>query len=159
MVQRTGRRARRGVRRAAWLVPVGVALGLAGACSQLQGSLGDDCLKGPDCLSGICSQFHCVAAPPLLEGPLASDASAPVTDGGDGGLESEGSPSDDATIESAAPVPEASSPDATGSPSDGAADAVDETPPDAAPGDAPSDAVDTHPSDAADTHEEAGEAG
>ena len=149
MVQRTGRRARKGVRRAAWLVPVGFALGLAGACSQLQGSLGDDCLKGPDCLSGICSQFHCAAAPALLE--VAPEASVPVADGGDGGLESEGSPSEDATTEGAASVAEASLPDAAVPPTDGAADAIDETPPDAAAGDAPSDAFDTH--------EEAGEPG
>jgi hypothetical protein len=152
MVQRTGRRARKGVRGAAWLVPVGLALGLAGACSQLQGSLGDDCLKGPDCLSGICSQFHCVAAPPLLEGPVVPEASVAVTDGGDGGLESEGSAPDDATTESAAPVPDAALPDAPAPPTDGPADGIDATPLDAPPGDAPSDA-------SADTHEEAGEAG
>jgi hypothetical protein len=151
MVQRTGRRTRKGVRGAAWLVPVGLALGVAAACSQLQGSLGDDCLKGPDCLSGICSQFHCVAAPPLLEGPLAPEASVAAADGGDGGLETEDSPSDDATAESAAPMPEASLPDTAAPPADGAADAIDETPLEAAPGDAPSDG--------SDTHEEAGDTG
>jgi hypothetical protein len=154
MVQRTGRRTRKGVRGAAWLVPVGLALGFAGACAQLQGSLGDDCLKGQDCLSGICSQFHCVASPPLLEGPLAPEASVAVADGGDGGLESEGSPSDDATAESAAPTPEASLTDVTAPPADGAADATDEMLPDAAPGDAPSEG-----SGGFDAHEEAGDAG
>jgi hypothetical protein len=30
-------------------------------------SLGEDCLKNDDCLSGVCSQLHCAASPPLID--------------------------------------------------------------------------------------------
>src|ERR1700737_4096541 len=44
------------------------AMGLIAACVQTQRALNEDCLKDQDCLSGICSQLKCAAAPPLLDG-------------------------------------------------------------------------------------------
>jgi hypothetical protein len=53
----------------AWvaIVPC-IALGAIGACQLTSRALGEDCLKDQDCLSGICSQLRCAAAPPLLDG-------------------------------------------------------------------------------------------
>ncbi|MEI7894894.1 MAG: hypothetical protein WCI05_17485 [Myxococcales bacterium] len=55
------------VARGAFVVMV---LTLAAACAELRRSLGEECLKDDDCLSGICSQLQCVAAPPMLDGSL-----------------------------------------------------------------------------------------
>ncbi|HEX4448008.1 MAG TPA: hypothetical protein VH044_14770 [Polyangiaceae bacterium] len=87
MVQKTRVPARRFAKAMAWLAPIGLVAGLAGACSELRSSLGDDCLKNEDCLSGICSQSRCTASPPLLgaEGtPTAVDAGADSATLGDG---------------------------------------------------------------------------
>ena len=87
MVQKTRVPARRFARAMAWLTLVGLVAGLAGACSELRSSLGDDCLKNEDCLSGICSQSRCTASPPLLgaEGtPTATDAGGDSATPGDG---------------------------------------------------------------------------
>jgi hypothetical protein len=47
------------------------------ACMETQRSLGEDCLKNDDCLSGICSSLICAAAPPLVgTGPVADAATA-----------------------------------------------------------------------------------
>lgn len=43
------------------------ALSLAYACVETKRSLGTECIKSEDCLSGICSQFLCAAAPPLTD--------------------------------------------------------------------------------------------
>jgi len=62
--------------RSATLAAVGVALSLAGSeCALDQKALGESCLKGEDCLSGICADRACVVAPPLL------DAEPPRVDG------------------------------------------------------------------------------
>jgi len=51
---------------------------IAAACSESRFPLGSDCLKDEDCLSGICSQQRCTAAPPYLDAePVATDAAAP----------------------------------------------------------------------------------
>jgi hypothetical protein len=53
--------------------------------------LGEDCLKDQDCLSGICSQLKCAAAPPLIDGGIPQytpdtgapqDSTAPPPDTG-----------------------------------------------------------------------------
>jgi uncharacterized membrane protein YgcG len=69
------------------LVVAGIgALSLAYACAETKRSLGDECLKDQDCLSGICSQLVCAAAPPLIdamvENPEAGESSdsSPVGD-------------------------------------------------------------------------------
>ena len=42
-----------------------------GACTETRRTIGDDCLKADDCLSGVCTSQKCTPAPPLL------DATAP----------------------------------------------------------------------------------
>jgi hypothetical protein len=67
-----------GLRYCAALVGVCVAaMATAAGCVQTQRALGEDCLKDQDCLSGVCSQLQCAAAPPILQGvPPASTADA-----------------------------------------------------------------------------------
>jgi hypothetical protein len=58
---------------------------LAGACMETRRSLGEDCLKDSDCLSGVCAQLVCAAAPPTTDTP-------PVAEAGSGGtMDSDGS--------------------------------------------------------------------
>jgi hypothetical protein len=151
MVQRSGWRSHV----AALLASVGAAFGLVVACSQLQGSLGAQCLKDADCLSGICSEFRCVTAPPLLDGSFVPEA---ATASGEGGLPPE---TDGAPVEDAPPVvddsstPDVSVPDALAIPADAPvdapSDAIVDTPLDAPFGDAPSDAAGDARDDAGDT--------
>jgi hypothetical protein len=58
-------------------------LGLTGAlgqgCAEGRRANGEPCLKDQDCLSGICSQLACAAAPELL------DAEVDATSDGNGG--------------------------------------------------------------------------
>ncbi|HEY8076726.1 MAG TPA: hypothetical protein VIF62_21520 [Labilithrix sp.] len=65
------------------------------ACGETRRPLGDDCIRSDDCLSGVCADRLCVAAPALVNGAAASppddtpripdaDGSAP-RDAGDGG--------------------------------------------------------------------------
>jgi hypothetical protein len=54
---------------------VGTAVTL-GACNETRRSLGEECLKGDDCLSTICSSQHCAEAPPVLEASVVTDASS-----------------------------------------------------------------------------------
>jgi hypothetical protein len=42
------------------------AMGASAGCQLTSRALGEDCLKDQDCLSGICSQLKCAAAPPYL---------------------------------------------------------------------------------------------
>ena len=78
------RRMRTGAMTALILV-VGIA-----ACSETRGSLGQDCLKSEDCLSSVCSQLKCAAAPVLLDGAPDVDATGAPPDvldaGSDAGL-------------------------------------------------------------------------
>jgi hypothetical protein len=61
-------------------LPVVVALlvptALATACAESRRALGDDCLKDQDCLSGLCVQLHCGAAPEYTDAMIESDAAA-----------------------------------------------------------------------------------
>jgi hypothetical protein len=134
------------------LAPIALALGLAQACTQLRGSLGDDCLKNQDCLSNVCAQLHCVATPPLL------DAAPSATTASEGGADATSAATDGATpadgeADDAADVVQ---PDVT----EGVEDAPVDSPvtvPDASAPDAPSDAPSDGPLDAA--HLDGGEAG
>lgn len=47
-----------------------------GACTETRRTIGEDCLKADDCLSGVCSSQRCTAAPPLLDATM----STPVPD-------------------------------------------------------------------------------
>ncbi len=145
MVEKT--RGRREVARvAAWLLPIAGAVGLAAACAQLKGSLGDQCLKNEDCQSGLCSQLRCVAAPELLD----ATPGAPEDDGASDGAETDGpgTPAD-----GGAPAPDAA---LDASPGDGGADQGADAPSDA-PADAPH-AMDDGATDAAGALLDAGDA-
>ena len=128
----------------AWLGPIGLAAGLAGACSQLRVPLGDDCLKDEDCLSGFCAQLHCVAAPPLLDAepePAVGDAGADAAAPADGMA-----PAPDATEADGGPDtgPDAPAADSGAGVADATTDAIDEGVPDAS-GEGSSDMpVDAH---------------
>lgn len=55
---------------------------LAGACTESRRTIGEDCLKADDCLSGVCSSQKCTAAPPLLDAQVAPPVpDATVEDG------------------------------------------------------------------------------
>jgi hypothetical protein len=137
MVRTTDRRPRPVARVAAWIIaPALLALGLASACQELAGSIGDDCLKDQDCQSGVCSELHCAPRPPLLDAayvpPGDATLDAPAESGGanDGG-------------DSASAVPE-------GGPAsdDGAPDATESDTGAVQPGDAGEDVVDEGHADA-----------
>jgi hypothetical protein len=85
----------RAVARALVAVVLG-AMGTSAGCQVTSRSLGEDCLKDQDCLSGICSQLKCTAAPPVLEGGIPQ------------GVPDTGAPPQD----SAAPPPETGAPEA-----------------------------------------------
>ncbi|MGH7281691.1 MAG: hypothetical protein ACRELY_09230 [Polyangiaceae bacterium] len=38
------------------------------ACTETRRGLGEECLKGEDCISNLCVAQICAAAPPLLQG-------------------------------------------------------------------------------------------
>lgn len=54
------------------------------ACTETQRGLGEACLKGEDCTSGVCVSQLCAESPPLLQGtPVTTadggtDAVAPI---------------------------------------------------------------------------------
>jgi hypothetical protein len=82
-----------------------VAIAVASACVQTQRALGEDCLKDQDCLSGICSQLQCAAAPPLLDGgvPQGPGAEAGPEAGVDAAVEGGPDAPPDVAAESAPP--------------------------------------------------------
>lgn len=130
-------------RLASWLAAVGVVAGAVGACVELRGSLGSDCLKNQDCQSGVCSQLRCVAAPPLLDAEPGPDAGAdapldgpvvtPPDDSGTPGLDATEPPD-------AKPEMDVITPDSGPSPIDAPADAIEDSSSPDAPNDAPADA-------------------
>lgn len=78
------------------LVAVALCIvGASAACQLTSRGLGEDCLKDQDCLSGICSQLKCAAAPPLIDGGFPQ------------GSEDTGAPQD-----STAPPPDTGTPEA-----------------------------------------------
>ncbi len=51
------------------LLAGGVVLsGVLVACGETRNPIGEECLRGDDCLSGVCSARTCVAAPGLVTG-------------------------------------------------------------------------------------------
>jgi hypothetical protein len=77
-------------RAVAFVVPL-VATGLVGVvglvsgCAEDRRSLGEDCLKDQDCLSGICSQLRCAASPTYLDGAPMGPGAPPDASGTDAG--------------------------------------------------------------------------
>jgi hypothetical protein len=64
---------------------LGAVLG-EGACLETRHSLGADCLKDGDCISGVCTQLRCAASPPTIDSRPAfaqadDDASADAPTG------------------------------------------------------------------------------
>lgn len=51
----------------------------SGACGETRSPIGDECLRGDDCLSGVCSSRTCVAAPPLVSGTTGAPPEESVT--------------------------------------------------------------------------------
>jgi hypothetical protein len=156
MVRKTGLRVRALARVVAWVAPGVAVFALAGACSEQRGSIGDDCLKDQDCLSGVCSELHCVVPPPLLDAAYTPiDAAADV-------LAEAQAASEAASGDDGAPVVQ---PDAMTPPSEASTGTVDATidTGTVAPGDAAADVVDDHadaPTDGpTDAIADAGEAG
>lgn len=117
MKQTAASGSRRAARLFATLGAPAAVLGLAVACAERRGSIGDDCLEDQDCLSGVCSGLRCVAAPPVL-GSESGETGSPVAEAGEA--------SSDALAE------------ATGD--DGSSDAPADSSGDVAPSDAPADA-------------------
>jgi hypothetical protein len=65
---------------------VALAVGAFAACGETRRPIGDECLRGDDCLSGVCSARTCVAAPPLVNGSGAAPPDelplVPIVEGG-----------------------------------------------------------------------------
>lgn len=63
-----------------------VVAGVLGACGETRRPIGDECLRGDDCLSGVCSSRTCIAAPGLVTGgggpPPDETARIPIGEGG-----------------------------------------------------------------------------
>jgi hypothetical protein len=71
----------------AWCVGA-VVLALV-ACGEVRRPIGEECLRGEDCLSGVCSARECVAAPTLVTGAQpAPDETARIPPG-DAGREAD----------------------------------------------------------------------
>lgn len=66
-----------------------VALAAIGGCGETRRPIGDECLRSDDCLSGVCSDKTCVAAPALVTGagspPADEVPRVPIVDGGTSG--------------------------------------------------------------------------
>lgn len=80
---------------------------LLGACNETRRSLGEECLKGDDCLSTVCSSQHCVEVSPVLDAaPVAivQEAASDVVIVPDA--------ADDAPVEDATPIDAARATDA-----------------------------------------------
>jgi hypothetical protein len=78
--------------RRAFAAAASIACGIAAlvitlSCSETRRGPGEDCLKDDDCLSGICSQQHCAAAPPLLDGEPPVPAEGGPDSAGDAALD------------------------------------------------------------------------
>jgi len=62
-----------------------VAAGIGG-CGETRRPIGEECLRSDDCLSGVCSDKTCVAAPTLVTGaagpPPDEVPRIPIVDGG-----------------------------------------------------------------------------
>jgi hypothetical protein len=113
---------------------VATLAGVSGSCADSRVSLGESCLKDEDCLSGICAEQRCVAAPPLLDGAASeTDASGEVPE--DAATDS--APTGDSAFDVAADerganvVGEAGADTGAALDADAAADAVTEAPVDA----------------------------
>jgi len=98
------------------LVPFLCVLGVGVACTEELRTNGQSCLKSGDCLSGVCANFTCVAASPLLDAEVSGDGSLEgATEAAADGA-SDATPPKDAGKETAPPMEAAteSGPDGAG---------------------------------------------
>jgi len=85
------------------LVPFLCVLGVGVACTEELRTNGQSCLKSGDCLSGVCADFTCVAASPLLDAEVNGDGSL-EGGGGEAGDGATDASSKDAGNETAPPM-------------------------------------------------------
>jgi len=71
-----------------------LVLALVAGCGETRRPIGDECLRGDDCLSSVCSSRTCVSAPTLVTGagapPPDEVPRIPIVDGGPSDAPSEG---------------------------------------------------------------------
>ena len=68
MMLMTDSKKRKGRARCAILACFSLPIVMLVACTQTERGLGEECLKGEDCTSGVCVAQVCSEAPPLLQG-------------------------------------------------------------------------------------------
>ena len=90
--------------RSRWLTPLaaGAVGALVASCTASRGSIGADCLKDEDCISGVCAELTCAASPTYLDGEanLEPDAEASAD-----GEEAADAPTTDVAVEAAPDAP------------------------------------------------------
>ena len=98
------------------LVPFLCVLGVGVACTEELRTNGQSCLKSADCLSGVCANFTCVAAAPLLDAEVNGDGSLEAATEAAADGPSDATPPKDAGKETAPPMEAAteSGPDGAG---------------------------------------------
>jgi len=98
------------------LVPFLCVLGVGVACTEELRTNGQSCLKSSDCLSGVCANFTCVAAAPLLDAEVSGDGSLEAATEAAADGASDATPPKDAGKETAPPMEAAteSGPDGAG---------------------------------------------
>jgi hypothetical protein len=69
-------------------VAVVTVVGVIAACADSPRANGQACIRDQDCLSGVCVQDTCAAAPLLLDAEVEDDGSLDGTTGGDTAVES-----------------------------------------------------------------------
>ena len=74
------------MRRAPAVTALLLVLAAGSACGETRRPIGDECLRSDDCLSGVCSDRTCVAAPRLVTGaggpPPDEVPRVPIVDAG-----------------------------------------------------------------------------
>jgi hypothetical protein len=104
MTQTTASPVRARVRAFSFVVAALVAVGIVGACAETRRANGEACLKDQDCLTGICSQLVCSAAPPTTNVEANGEGGATEAGGDGGGATDTGGGTDGGTEAEAAPA-------------------------------------------------------
>jgi hypothetical protein len=78
------------------------AVGIVAACTDTRRTLGDDCLKNEDCVSGLCTQFVCSTHSVLTDAALDNPDAEPVADTGPAGEAAAEGGAAEAAVEAAA---------------------------------------------------------
>jgi hypothetical protein len=124
------------------------------ACADLRFGLGEECLKDPDCLSGICTGGRCTAAPPI--GTVSPVDATPDTSMGEAGGEAAADATGDTASDTSSPADAADGPPAVDANHPDAPDgATPEAGSDASDASGPDAALDATP-DAADAADDSG---